>query len=131
MRPTRLAIPLALLSAACQRPVEVDDPFYLKFVGDSGEVALFRCPDGPDGGCAVDGLPGPEVIAAGANERYVVVQQMPTSDASTTRYYYFARVPQERRGYGNNPERIIGPLDEAEFQAAKAAFRLPEFTVRP
>ena len=75
---------------------------------------------------------GAYVEAAGADERFVVVAQRPGSDGGgPTRYYYFARVPEETRGWGNNPERIVGPLDEQEFAAAKARLGLPEFTVRP
>jgi hypothetical protein len=128
-----LWIGIALATAACgSRAVEVDHPFYLMFIEDSREVALFRCPDEPGIGCAIDGLPGPFVSAAGANERFIVVAQQPSSVAGgPTSYYYFARVPEETRGWGNNPERIIGPLGEQEFAAAKARLGLPEFTVRP
>lgn len=122
----------AFAAAACgRRAVEVDHPFYLMFIEDPREVALFRCPNGPDSGagCAMDGLPGPRVTAAGANARFVVVARQPGAGGPTL-YYYFARVPEETRGWGNNPERIVGPLDEDEFEAAKARLRLPEFTVR-
>ena len=81
---------------------------------------------------AVDGLPGPYVMAAGANERFVVVaQRSDPKGSSPASYYYFARVPQETAGWGKNPEQIVGPLDERAFAAAKARLRLPEFTVRP
>lgn len=63
---TLLLFPCLLAAAAaCDRVTEVDHPFYLTYVEDSREVALFRCPHGPDGGCAINGLPGPRV-AAGA-----------------------------------------------------------------
>lgn len=124
---------LALSTAGCGSPaVEVDHPFYLMSFEDPREVALFRCPEKPGAGCAVDGLPGPYVMAAGANERFVVVAQRSGSKGSSpASYYYFARVPQETAGWGKNPERIVGPLDEQAFAAAKARLRLPEFTVRP
>jgi hypothetical protein len=112
--------------------VEVDHPFYLTFIENPGDVALFRCPNGPGTGCAIDGLPGPRIVAAGANERFVAVAQEPNSDANgPTSYYYFARVPEETRGWGDNPERVIGPLDEEAFAAAKANLQLPDLTVRP
>jgi hypothetical protein len=118
-------IALALACAACGRgPIEVDHPFYLHHFEDPDQVALVRCPDGPDGGCALDGLPGPIIVAAGADERFVAVQ-------SNRGYYYFARVPQEVRGWGSNPERIVGPLDDEEYAAAKARLGLPDLTVRP
>jgi hypothetical protein len=122
-----------LASAACNRRYkEIDHPFYLMFIEDPREVALFRCPQEPGIGCAIDGLPGPYVFAAGADERFVVVAQRPDADVSgPTTYYYFARAPQETSGWGKNPERIVGPLDEHAFAAAKAKLHLPEFTVRP
>ena len=125
-------IALALLAGSCgRRVVEVDHPFYLMSIEDPREVALFRCPDRPGTGCAIDGLPGPRVVAAGADDRFVVVAQRPIEDAGPTRYYYFARVPREASGWGPNPERIVGPLDEAAFAAATARLRLPALNVEP
>lgn len=133
MRLGSLLLSLCTLAiTACDRRYnEVDHPFYLMFIEDPREVALFRCPSEPGIGCAIDGLPGPYVVAAGADRRFVVVAQRSDPDAGgPTRYYYFARVPQETRGWGNNPERIIGPLDDQEFAAAKARLHLPDFTVK-
>ena len=128
-----LLIGLGLATAACgQRAVEVDHPFYLMFIEDPREVALFRCPGQPGVGCAIDGLPGPYVEAAGANERFVVVAQRPSEgEGGPTRYFYFARIPEETQGWGNNPERVVGPLNQEEFEATKVRLGLPEFTVRP
>ena len=105
---------------ACDSYKEVDHPFYLHY-WENGDVDLIRCPNGRDNGCAVDGLPE-NVLAAGASRRFVVAQTF-------TGYFYFARVPQETGGWGNNPERIIGPLRAEEFASAKAKLHLPEFTV--
>ena len=130
--PLLLAVCSIGLVACERRYKEVDHPFYLMFLDDPREVALFRCPDEPGIGCAIDGLPGKYVVGAGADKRFVVVAQRLGPDASgPNHYYYFARVPQETRGWGNNPERIIGPLNEQEFAAAKAKLELPDFTVRP
>jgi hypothetical protein len=127
-----LAAATLLVAASGVRAVEVDHPFYLTFIEDPRDVALFRCPDGPDRGCAIDGLPGPRVLAAGANKRFVVIlQQSKASPRAPARYYYFARVPGETRGWGNNPEKIVGPMDEAAFSRARAKLDLPDFTVRP
>lgn len=129
-----LLIGLMLTASACdgRRYVEVDHPFYLMYIKDPREVALFRCPNEPGIGCAIDGLPGPRVVAAGANRQFVVVAQKPDSDeGGPTSYYYFARVPEERGGWGNNPERIVGPLNERDFTATKVKLRLPDLTVRP
>src|SRR5687767_7927091 len=109
--PKAIAILIALLCAGCQpRFVEVDHPFYLGYFDDPGEIWLFRCPSGVNGGCAVDGLLGPGVVAAGADSRFVVVQ-------SSVGYYYFERIPRETGGWGHNPERIRGPLSEADYAA--------------
>jgi hypothetical protein len=125
IRPLRLPILALLLAAtACDRKVEVDHPFYLWSIESPDETALFRCPRGPDEGCAIDGLPGPRVFAAGADPKHVVV-------ASTQGYFYFARVSNETGGWGANPEKIVGPLTEEEFESAKAKLGLPDFTVRP
>lgn len=122
--PRAIFILVALLGAACEPQfTEVDHPFYLGYIEDPGEIALFRCPTGVDGSCAIDGLPGPGVIAAGADRRFVVVQ-------SDLGYYYFERVPQETGGWGNNPERIVGPLSEADFAVAREKLRLPDLEVR-
>jgi hypothetical protein len=91
-------------------------------------VALFRCPHGPDKGCAIDGLPGPKVTAAGASRRYIDVAQL---KSGVVVYYYFERVPQESGGYGANPEVVIGPLTEDQFLQAKTRLGLPDLTVRP
>jgi hypothetical protein len=133
MRALVLLAICSLAIAACDRRYkEVDHPFYLMFVEDPRKVALFRCPSGPGTGCAIDGLPGPYVVAAGADKRFVVVAQRSDAEVSgPTRFYYFARVARERGGWGNNPESVIGPLDEQAFAAAKAKLQLPDFTVQP
>ncbi len=116
---------MAMLVSGCSNnAIKVSGPFYLDYIEDPSQVALFRCPSGPSKGCAIDGLPGPEVIAAGASKNFIVVH-------NTSGYYYFKRVPEERRGWGNNPEEIIGPLSESAFKDAKARFNLPDFTVHP
>ena len=116
-----------LLLAACGSQVrEVGGPFYVMRLPDSQGRALFRCPEGPKNGCAIDGLPGPDVVRAGADNRYVVVERQV---AGRSEYFYFARVPEERRGWGQNPERIIGPLDAAAFDEARSRLDLPGLSV--
>ena len=101
----------------------------------SEDMALYRCPGGPDGGvgCAVDGLPGSTVFAAGADSRYIVVARHPRDNNLThkdvTQYFYFARVPQESKGWGQNPEKIIGPLSKTEFDAATTSLKLPPLSI--
>lgn len=124
---------LAALTGGCDSSyVEVDHPFYLRHHELPHRFALFRCPNGPGEGCAIDGVPGPEIVAAGADERHVVVERRATrAGRGPSEYLYFARVPEETGGWGRNPERIVGPLDADEFAEAKARLRLPELTVRP
>jgi hypothetical protein len=55
----------------------------------------------------------------------VVVAERDESDSRLLHYFYFARVPQERHGWGLNPERVVGPLTKAEFDRARAALGLP------
>lgn len=131
-RAALLLAAVASVTGACDRQIEVDHPFYLMTIDSPPEYALFRCPQGRDQGCAIDGLPEPRVIAAGANENFVAVARLPLPEGSgPIGYYYFARVPNETSGWGANPERIVGPLDEAAFSEAKSRLGLPELTVTP
>ena len=123
---------IGFFAAGCSRaPVHVIGPFYLQKFVETDDIYLFRCPDGPQEGCAVDGLPGPRIVGAGGNDRYVVVAQADPSNADVVRYFYFARVPQETRGWASNPEKIIGPLTALEFDNARKAMNLPAADVRP
>lgn len=120
---------LAMLVVGCsQREREVSHPFYVMTIADSYERALFRCPEGPDGGCAIDGLPGPDVFAAGANASYVVVAR---HRASQDEYFYFRRIPDEKQGWGASPERIVGPLEKSQFEAEAKRLGLPELVSLP
>lgn len=106
-------------SAGCERsPLKVAGPYYLNTMPDSSAVALWRCPNGPNQGCAVDGLPT-EVIAAGSNKDFITVH-------GAKGYYYFHRINNETSGWGTRPEKIVGPVSKNEFDAAKRKLRLPE-----
>jgi len=118
----------AVLLASCSEGHEVSHPFYVMSPADSDERALFRCSDGPDAGCAIDGLPGPDVFAAGGDAQFIVVGRR---RAGHEEYFYFRRVPEETRGWGNNPERIIGPLSRSQFKADAHRLGLPELTHLP
>jgi hypothetical protein len=104
--------------------VHVAGPFYLDTI-KGPDVYLFRCPDGPEYGCEGTGLPEPSIVKAGGNEKYVVVAQADRPDSGPLRYFYFARVPQERSGWGGNPEKVVGPLTKAEFDRARERLGLP------
>jgi hypothetical protein len=63
--------------------------------------------------------------------RYVVVAQADRSDPRVLHYFYFARVPQETFGWGNNPEKVVGPLSKPEFDHARESLGLPADDIRP
>jgi hypothetical protein len=122
-----LAISLFLIPVlgACDNGMqEIAHPFYLGRFEASGPIWLFRCPNGPDDGCANDSLPDGDVLAAGANKQFVVFQM---SDG----YYYFRRIPLEANGWGDEPEKIIGPIDENGLAKATKNFGLPRLTIKP
>lgn len=102
----------------------MSDPFYLWHLEDPQATALFRCVDVRELACAIDGLPDPPVLAAGANARFVVMRKREG-------YFYFRRTPQERRGWGYDPEVMIGPLSDTQFGAAQRELGLPEANIRP
>jgi hypothetical protein len=111
--------------AACNNGMEeVAHPFYLGKFEASGPTWLFRCPEGPNEGCANDSLPDGEVFSAGANKKFITFQLLDG-------YYYLERTPLETNGWGKESERITGPLDEAEFLKAMAVQRLPPLTIKP
>lgn len=127
----RRLLPLfALLLGACGGFVHDETlagPWRLVAVDRQEDMMLCRSIEG--GGCAGDGLPGPRIIAAGADERHVVViRRAPSSDARTggsaDEYYYLIRTSDEATRGGS----LHGPFDVAQFAAEKARLGLPEFS---
>jgi len=115
---------LAFVLTGCEGdPIEVSHPFYLWHLEDPSGIYLFRCLE-PAKGCAVDGLPGPGVTAAGADKKYVVVK-------TDHGYFYFKRTAHETKGWGSDPEKIIGPLNEQDFKATAEKLQLPNLSVQP
>lgn len=91
----------ALLLSGCGRTTtHVAGPFYLTYFENPHEMLLFRCPNGPDEGCAGESFPDATFFAAGASEKYIVLARHPYNDQNRsldrdrTEYFYFAR---ERR----------------------------------
>src|SRR6185437_14795757 len=123
-----------VLSACEPEAIHVAGPFYLTYFETRDQMSLFRCPDGPSGGCAIDGLPDETVFAAGGNTRFVVIARHPRKSIHTDRgrveYFYFLRIKNERKGWGEKPEKIVGPLSQAQFEAAKMRYDLPDFSIR-
>jgi len=128
-----ISLPLLLLTACEPQNTHVVGPFYLSYFETRDEMAVFRCPEGPDHGCAIDGLPDATVYAAGGDRKYVVVARHPRTNGSIKRnvseVFYFARIRDERSGWGNNPEHIVGPLTEKQFDSAKRELGLPSFSI--
>jgi hypothetical protein len=128
-----ISLPLLLLTACEPEPIQVAGPFYLTYFETRDEMALFRCPDGPEHGCAIDGLPDATIYAAGGNRSYVVVVRHPrvngVIERNVSEFFYFARIANERRGWGNSPEHIVGPLTENQFREAKQKLGLPDFSI--
>ena len=127
----------SLLAASGTRSVEVSNPYYLDYIEDPFAIELRRCESQGLSCASVNGLPrvqayeaGPHVVAAGANRHFVVVAYGVGDRSGDPRsYYYFARVPEEKKGWGANPEKIVGPLDERDFKEESRRIGLPELTV--
>jgi len=125
---------LLLLGGCGSDYVHVAGPFYLSYIETPDQMALVRCPNGPENGCAGDGLPGETVYAAGANDRYIVFVRHPhgvdhSFDRRVSEYFYFARIKNEWQGWGNEPEKVVGPLTDNQFQIAKWKLGLPNFSI--
>lgn len=128
------ALPVLFLLAGCDnRSAHVAGPFYLMAIDIEEQTALYRCPQGPKKDCVGDDLPGPTVFAAGADDKYVVAARHPRAneitDKKITQYFYFHRIPQETAEWWLHPEKIVGPLTEREFNAAKSTLHLPDFAI--
>lgn len=133
LRAAIIALPLWLLLACKPQNTHVVGPFYLSYFETRDEMALFRCPGGPDNGCAIDGLQDATVYAAGGDNKHVVVARHPRTNGSTkqdiSEFFYFVRIKNEQHGWGSNPERIVGPLTEKQFDIAKRELGLPNFSI--
>jgi hypothetical protein len=115
----------APLLAACSDGMEqVAGPFFVGRFEAHGDPWMFRCTDDPPAGCSGDGLPDGKVLRAGGDARHIAMQ-------TPLGYYYFRRLPQERRGWGNNPEVIVGPLSQQQFAAVTRELALPPLDVVP
>lgn len=124
MRRVPVLAALVMLAGCSDGMEQVAGPFYIGRFEVHGDPWLFRCPAEPPSGCANDTLPDGKVLRAGGDDRYITFL-LPEG------YYYFRRLPQERRGWGNNPEVIVGPLSEDQFAEASRELRLPALDVEP
>jgi hypothetical protein len=136
MRFTRSISILAVVIAltGCGRSsVEVADPFYLMDYGETDETfALFRCLEGSGKSCFLDNGFGPGVVAAGGNVRFIAFKKHGAGgEVASEEYFYFARTPYERGGWGLHPEKLIGPLDQRQFNRIRRQLGLPELSVTP
>jgi hypothetical protein len=78
------------------------------------------------------GLVGPTVFSIGANERYIVVQQHPSTDhfghfnRSITNYFVVERTSDNR--WTERKKLVKGPLNQEQFQRLALNLGLPTFT---
>jgi hypothetical protein len=133
---TLLLLLMGLLMGCRERRIEVSDPFYLDYIENPQAVNLRVC---GDHGCAgIEGLPGesgygngPHVVAAGANQAFIAVEQKQIgNNQGPSTYYYFARSFDPSAGGAAHP-KVIGPLDEQQFLARKVQLSLPDLSVKP
>jgi hypothetical protein len=129
------ALPIALIWMSCLllagcgfvTDERVAGPWRLVAVDSFEDTTL--CRDlGEDGTCVGDGLPGPTVFSAGADERYAVLKRHPLGadgkiNWSVTEYYYL-RIRSEYV----QPGDLVGPLSRSQFEAEARRLRLPPFT---
>jgi len=109
----------------------LDGPYRL--VANKAPEDMMLCRSfGTEGDCVGDGLPGPTVFQAGWNTEYIVVACHPRrwslerADRSITEFYYVVRQADEWNAV--RPVRVIGPLNEGEYQQEKRRLGLPEFS---
>jgi hypothetical protein len=117
---------------------QLDGPFRLIAIDSMEDMAIFWTI--PEGGFVGDGLPGPTVLAAGHDARFLVAAVHPEyckpfdegckrhgSNPHVTEYWYVIRQPDERERlpYAG----IKGPFSQAAFAAEKRRLGLPEFSV--
>jgi len=105
-------------------------PYRLVAVDTREDMALCRSLEGGD--CLGHGLPGRTVFAAGADERYLVIARHPSAfgeplNKAVTEYYVVERSPDEA-DLRFRPE-VLGPFDQAEFDARVRQLSLPGFTI--
>jgi hypothetical protein len=68
------------------------------------------------------------IIDIGWNERFVVASRRPESNPGGALTYYYIDIAKD--GPGGPPEgAVVGPLSKEQFDAAKAALDLPDFTL--
>ncbi len=70
------------------------------------------------------GRVGPNIIAVGSNDKYVIVQQR-SSDDMPIKYFIVDKVNDH--DYANKSEFVIGPLSEQEYLSKTVILVLPKF----
>lgn len=122
----------ALLTTSCgfTHDETLVGPYRLVAVDADEQMGLCWSVPNTNGDCVGDGLPSDTVYAAGYDQKYLVAAVHPTAlgrpvNRSITQYYYIVRSKDDFKEF---PRRIIGPMDGAQFDAAKAALHLPGFS---
>jgi hypothetical protein len=104
---------------------QLSGSYWIVAVDSPESVIVCRKLVGSD--CVGDELPGPRVFAAGANGRYVTIARHPAAegappDMSVTEYFYVIRHRDDEPLHDGD---VVGPLNKAEFDAAKDRLELP------
>lgn len=122
MRAFALILFSAFALCGCDSGVEWRDQEYeVSWIDTSENRLLYRSLEGGGG----IGRVGPEVVAVGSNEKYVVTKQK-SLDNGTFSYYIIDRRKDQPMFNGN--EITEGPFTSSEFDVLKRERQLPEFS---
>jgi hypothetical protein len=72
---------------------------------------------------------GDVVVDVGWNDAYVVATRRPPDQPGGELSYYYIDIAKETGGGDGGDGTVVGPLTQREFEEAKAALGLPEFTL--
>jgi hypothetical protein len=98
-------------------------PYELVAVDDEEQLCVGYRNDAGGGTNRIDAV----VIDVGWNESYIVAARRPVGQPGGELSYYYLDIAKDTpiSAY----DAVTGPLTEAEFEAAKTALDLPEFTL--
>lgn len=106
-------------------------PYWVHWVDTSDDTTIvWRLRNGAS---VSNGLPGPQVYAAGFDEAYIVAAVHPYAasdrkpDESATEFWYVGRI-RDAKGRDVSTGSINGPLDRQQYDAEVTRLHLPEFS---
>jgi hypothetical protein len=126
-----VTVALAGCFAFAAHDEKVDGPYRL-VATDTMDDMMLCWSDGSD---ICEGIVQDKVIAAGANERFVVAARevnlepfgKPPRYARNLEYYYMVRTRDEAV-HSPQGKNLIGPLTKSQFAQAKRQLNLPDFS---